>query len=53
MNSVFSDMPAALSNTLEILDKVELYGIENDILLPIYPIPSDFVSEADYLVHLA
>lgn len=52
MNNVFREIPAALSNALEILDKVEFYSIENDILLPKCPIPSDFVSEADYLVHL-
>lgn len=52
MNEIFNDIPDAMSNTLEILDKVEFYSIENDILMPKYPTPSDFVSEADYLVHL-
>jgi len=53
MNEVFIDIPEALSNTLEILAKVEFYDIGSDLLLPKYPIPSDFVSEADYLVYLA
>ena len=52
MNEVFIDIPEALSNTLEILAKVEFYDIGSDLLLPKYHIPSDFVSEADYLVYL-
>lgn len=30
MNEVFQDIPEALSNTVEILDKVEFYSIDND-----------------------
>lgn len=52
MNELFKDIPEALSNTLEIFNKVEHYSIENTPLLPKYPIPTDFRSEADYLTHL-
>ena len=39
MNEVFSDVPEALSNTLEILDKVEIYSIDHDPIMPFFPIP--------------
>ena len=45
MNEVFSDVPEALSNTLEILDKVEMYDIESDPIMPFFPIPEDFGTE--------
>ena len=35
MNELFADVPEALSNTLEILDKVEYYSIDHaPIILP-------------------
>ena len=37
MNDVFSDIPEALSNTLEILDKVEMYSIEHGPIMPFFP----------------
>ncbi|MBQ6652081.1 MAG: DNA polymerase III subunit alpha [Prevotella sp.] len=45
MNAIFSDVPEALSNTLEILDKVELYSINHDPIMPFFPIPEDFGTE--------
>lgn len=42
MNRVFYDLPEALSNTIEILDKVELYDIESSPLLPEFHIPESF-----------
>lgn len=42
MNELFMDIPEALSNTLEILNKLEIYSIENDPLLPHFPIPESF-----------
>ena len=47
MNEVFSDIPEALSNTLEILDKVEFYSINHDPIMPFFPIPADFGTEED------
>ena len=48
MNEVFSDIPEALSNTLEILNKVEMYNIEHAPIMPFFPIPEDFGTEEDY-----
>lgn len=42
MNRVFSDLPEAISNTIEILDKVELYDLESLPLLPEFHIPESF-----------
>ena len=39
MNAIFSDVPEALSNTLEILDKVEMYSLDHDPIMPFFPIP--------------
>ncbi|MDO4958495.1 MAG: DNA polymerase III subunit alpha [Prevotellaceae bacterium] len=48
MNEIFSDVPEALSNTLEILDKVETYNIESDPIMPFFPIPEDFGTEEEW-----
>lgn len=47
MNAVFSDVPEALSNTLEILDKVETYSIDHAPIMPFFPIPEEFGTEED------
>src|SRR5574344_183462 len=47
MNEVFSDMPEALSNTCEILDKVEQYTIDHAPIMPFFPIPEEFGTEED------
>lgn len=52
MKEVFSDIPEALSNTMEIFNKVELYSIERQPTLPLFPIPQGFISEYDYLKSL-
>ena len=48
MNEVFADIPEALQNTNEILDKVELYSIN----LPDFPLPEGFNNEDEYLRYL-
>ncbi len=48
MNEVFADLPEALSNTLEIAEKVENYSIDNPALMPFYPIESSFGTEEEY-----
>lgn len=48
MNDVFSDIPEALANTCEILDKVETYSIDHDPIMPFFPIPEEFGSEDEY-----
>ena len=48
MNQVFSDIPEALSNTLEILDKVEIYSLDHDPIMPFFPIPESFGTEEQW-----
>ncbi len=48
MNDVFGDIPEALSNTLEILNKIEIYSIEHAPIMPFFPIPEDFGTEEEY-----
>ena len=48
MNDIFSDVPEALSNTLEILDKVEVYSLDHDPIMPNFPIPEEFGTEEQW-----
>ena len=48
MNAIFSDLPEALANTCEILDKVELYSIESNPIMPNFPIPEEFGTEEQW-----
>ena len=52
MNEVFADIPDALQNTNEILDKVEFYSIDHKPILPDFPLPDGFDNEDDYLRYL-
>lgn len=52
MSTLFSDIPEALDNTNEIVDKIEPLKLKRDILLPIYQLPEQFTSQDDYLKHL-
>ena len=45
MNEIFSDIPEAMTNTLEILNKVESYDINHGPIMPFFPIPEDFGTE--------
>ena len=45
MNDIFADVPEALSNTLEILEKCEIYSIDHDPIMPFFPIPESFGTE--------
>ncbi len=48
MARIFADVPEALTNTGEILDKVETYNIESDPIMPFYPIPEAFGTEEQW-----
>jgi len=48
MNDIFSDVPEALSNTLDILNKVEIYSIDHDPIMPFFPIPEEFGTEEQW-----
>ena len=48
MNDVFKDIPEALSNTIEILDKVETYDIDHAPIMPFFAIPEEFGTEQEW-----
>lgn len=52
MGALFHDLPQALDNTLEIVDKCDHLKLKNDILLPNFPVPPEFENGDDYLRHL-
>ena len=48
MKEVFFDIPEAISNTLEIAEKVEMYELKHAPIMPEFNIPEDFGTVADY-----
>ena len=48
MSELFADIPEALENTLEILQKVEHYSIDHPPIMPTFAIPEDFGTEEQY-----
>ena len=47
MKQLFSDLPEAISNIAEIVDKIEIYDLARDVLLPKFEIPSEFLVPED------
>src|SRR5688572_4007235 len=59
MSARFSDLPEAIDNTNEIVDKVQLLNLKRDILLPAFPLPKEFrihednnLNQWEYLKHI-
>ena len=59
MTTLFHDLPEAIDNTNEIVGKVETLKLKRDIMLPNFPIPTEFQQHTDdvlnqweYLRHL-
>ena len=48
MNEIFADVPEALSNTVEVCDKVEFYSIDHAPIMPTFAIPEEFGTEEEY-----
>ena len=53
MAAIFADIPEALENTQEIVDKVEIYDIDHGPIMPKFDIPASFGKEEDYPDRLA
>ncbi len=47
MKKNFSDLPEAISNISEIVDKIEIYNLAREVLLPKFEIPDEFVVPED------
>ncbi len=52
MKTLFRDIPEAIFNIQEVVDKVEPYQLAREVLLPKFDIPKDFANEDEYLRHL-
>ncbi len=59
MSKNFDDLPHAIDNTNEIIDKIDLLNLKRDILLPAFPIPKEFqvhddnnLNQWEYLKHI-
>ncbi|MBA3827531.1 MAG: DNA polymerase III subunit alpha [Taibaiella sp.] len=54
MKAIFSDVPEAIDNTNQIIEKIKPLKLERDILLPHFKVPPEFGNDQDvYLEHLA
>ncbi len=52
MSDVFKDLPEAIDNTNEIVDKIELLDLKKDILLPHFVVPDNFKTQDEYLASI-
>lgn len=48
MSSIFADIPEAITNTDEILKKVDFYSIDHAPIMPNFEIPEEFGTEEEY-----
>lgn len=48
MTEIFADIPEAITNTAEILDKIEIYSIDHGPVMPVFDIPESFGTEEEY-----
>ena len=49
MTKLFADLPASIDNTNEIVGKVETLKLKQDILLPNFVVPAEYLNMDDYL----
>lgn len=49
MKKAFEDLPDAILNIQEVIDKVEIYSLYRDVLLPKFEIPEEFLHAEDEL----
>ena len=49
MKALFKDIPEAISNIQEVIDKVEAYELAREVLLPAFNIPEEFKNEEDVI----
>ncbi len=48
MMEIFADIPEAIESTQEIEQKIELFDIDSSVMMPVFPIPEEFGTEAQY-----
>ncbi len=47
MKALFTDIPEAITNIQEVVDKIEPFSLARDVLLPAFEIPTKFQDNAD------
>ena len=47
MKELFYDLPEAINNVFEVVNKIEEYTLSNQVLLPKFDIPTDFIDDKD------
>jgi len=47
MKQIFADLPEAFETITEIVDKIEPFRLKQDVLLPVFDIPEEFLDPAD------
>ena len=47
MKDLFKDLPEAIATTQEIINKIEVYDLKRDVLLPAFNIPQEFFHSED------
>ncbi len=53
MTKVFHDLPQAIENTQQVVEKIKTLKLEKEILLPHFTVPTEFKEDQDaYLEHL-
>jgi len=52
MFELFKDIPEALENTMDVANKIEAYKIDNQPLMPYFPLSENYKTSDDYLSFL-
>jgi len=52
MSLLFADIPEALENTQKLAGKIENYKLNQELIMPDFPLPEGFKDEDEYLKHL-
>ena len=47
IHSLFNDIPSAIDNIQQLIDKIEIYTLTRDVLLPAFDIPKEFQDQQD------
>ena len=47
MKVLFADLPESIENITEIVDKIEVFTLNRDVLLPAFDIPDEFINPED------
>ncbi len=52
MSALFADLPEAIENIAEVVNKTEAYSLKMDTMMPYFPLPEGFTDANDFLRHI-